>query len=137
TSIDEATRLFSAAQRQAYECAFETDIINLLVGPLAEAKYVALRDNEIMNPRLIDLNALNYYGGSSDLKLVYDYLDCLTIDAVRKKKKLAELFMAAYQFINNKAYWSVITSLADHIMATGKNSIDCEEVMAFVDAKLS
>jgi hypothetical protein len=48
-------------------------MINLLVGPLAEAKYVALRDNECFSNNLINVNALYNYGGTSDLVKVYDY----------------------------------------------------------------
>jgi hypothetical protein len=57
-----------------YMNAFETDIINLLIGPLAEAKYVANTDNEPFNHRLVNLNALKNYDASSDLELVKDYL---------------------------------------------------------------
>ncbi|HEY5140341.1 MAG TPA: hypothetical protein VIJ25_13655, partial [Methylococcales bacterium] len=49
TSLDEATKDFSTVQRLAYERAFEADMFNLLVGPLAEAKYVAMRDDELQH----------------------------------------------------------------------------------------
>lgn len=137
SSIHEATRHFSTSEKHAYQCAFEADIMNLLVGPLAEAKYVAIRDNELMTPRLIDLNALHYYGGSNDLKIAHEYLDCLLADPMQKEKKIAELFMAAYRFINDKSYWSAITVLADYILNAGKQIIDCEEIIGILDAKLA
>jgi hypothetical protein len=137
SSIQEATRHFSESEKQAYRCAFEADILNFLVGPLAEAKYVALRDNELMSPHLIDLNALQYYGGSTDLKTAHDYLDCWLTDPAQKDRKIAELFLAAYRFINDKSNWHAITALADYILISGKKIIDCEEAIAVLDAKLA
>lgn len=134
-SIHEATRYFSESEKQAYECAFEADIINLLVGPLAEAKYVALRDNELMNPRLINLNALHFYGGSSDLRIANEYLDCLLVEPVQREKKIAELFLAAFRFINHGPHWRAIINLADYILNAGKRIIDCEEAIAVLDSK--
>ena len=46
-------------------------MINILVGPLAEAKYITQRDGELINPRLINLNTLHDYGGTSDLEGVW------------------------------------------------------------------
>jgi hypothetical protein len=77
SSIEEATKGFSSAQKLAYSRAFEADMINSLVGPLAEAKYIALRDGELINPILVNFNALHYYGGTSDLESVNEYLSAL------------------------------------------------------------
>jgi hypothetical protein len=52
-----------------YLIASEADIINLLIGPLAEAKHVYNRDGELFNHKLVDLKLLKNYGGSSDLAL--------------------------------------------------------------------
>ncbi len=134
SSIEEAVSDFSSSQKQAYQCAFEADIINLLVGPLAEANYVAIRDDEPINPRLVNLHALHYYGGSSDLETINDYLDCLMIDNAQREKKLAELFLAAFNFINDRSNWLAIMALADYILADSKNIIECEEIIAVLDA---
>lgn len=75
SSIEEATSGFSSVQKLAYQRAFEADMINSLVGPLSEAKYIALRDGEPINPRLVHLNALHNYGGTSDLERVNEYLE--------------------------------------------------------------
>jgi hypothetical protein len=48
-SIEKARKDISSEQMQAYECAFQDDVISLLAGPLAEAKYVAMRDGELIN----------------------------------------------------------------------------------------
>ncbi|NOT10613.1 MAG: hypothetical protein HOP23_02050 [Methylococcaceae bacterium] len=125
----------SADERSAYLRAVEADIINLLVGPLAEAKYVALSDDEPINPRLVNLDSLHHYGGSSDLKTVREYLDCLLDDQAQKEKKVFELFLAAYDFINDPSNWNAITVLADYIVETGKRIIDCEEAIGILDAK--
>ena len=134
SSVDAAVSGFSSTQQQAYLSAFDADIINLLAGPLAEANYVALRDNEPINPRLVDLNALNYYGGASDLETINDYLACLAVNTLQREKKLSELFLAAFNFIHDRANWHAITALADYMLANGKNIIECEEIMSVLDA---
>ncbi len=74
-------------------------MINLLIGPLAEAKHVALRDGEQFNARLINLDALHNYGGSSDLEKVYECLDIFIASGSRHEEKLSGLFAQAFQFI--------------------------------------
>ena len=134
SSVEEAVCDFSSAQKQAYQSAFEADIINLLVGPLAEANYVAMRDDEPINPRLVNLNALHYYGGSSDLETINEYLDCLAASRAHREKKLSELFLAAFNFINDSSNWYAIMALADYILTNSKNIIECEEIIAVLDA---
>jgi hypothetical protein len=135
TPVREANHHFSAIEDPSYQSAFEADIINFLVGPLAEAKYIALSDDEPINPRLVNLDSLHYYGGSSDLKIVQEYLDCLMTDQAQKEKKILELFLAAYDFINIPSNWRAITALADYIVDTGKMIIDCEEAIAILDGQ--
>jgi hypothetical protein len=134
SSVEEATNEFSLAQKQAYQRAFEADIINLLVGPLAEANYVAMRDDEPINPRLVNLNALHHYGGSSDLETINEYLDCLSANRAQREKKLSELYLVAFNFINDRSNWQAIMALADYILEDGKNIIECEEISAVLDA---
>ncbi|MDD1633203.1 MAG: hypothetical protein LUP91_13480 [Methylococcaceae bacterium] len=134
SSVDEAISNFSATQKLAYQRAFEADIINLLVGPLAEANYIAMRDDEPINPRLVNLNALHHYGGSSDLETISEYLDCLVSDRSQREKKLSELFLAAFNFINDRSNWYAILALADYLLADCKNIIECEEIIAVLDA---
>jgi hypothetical protein len=73
----ENARYFSATEQDARQAVIEAAMINLLIGPLAEAKHVALRDNEHFNAHLVNINALHYYGGSADLEKIYEYLDVL------------------------------------------------------------
>lgn len=134
SSIGEATSDFSLAQKKSYQHAFEADIINLLVGPLAEANYVAMRDGETINPRLVNLNALHNYGGASDLELVNEYLKCFIANNTRREKKIFELFLAAFNFINDLSNWYAITVLADYILENNNDIIDCEEIIAVLDA---
>lgn len=135
SSLAEATVGFSDGERQAYQTAFEADIVNFLAGPLAEAKYIALCDDEIFNPRLVTLDALHFYGGSADVALAREYLDSLIAEQQEKERKIAELFMTAYQFISQRSNWRAITALADYILSAGKNVIDCEEIVAVLDAQ--
>ncbi len=133
TSFHETTKHFSNAQKLAFQCAFEADIINLLVGPLAEARYIALRDNEPFNARLVNLEALHYYGGASDLDLVNEYLDSFIVTRELREKKLNALFMDAFSFINDGANWLAITALADFVLSTDRNVLQFEEIGSILD----
>jgi hypothetical protein len=133
-SIEEAVRGFSAAQKYAYQQAFEADIINLLVGSIAEANYVAQRDNELISPRLLPLNALHNYGGASDLEIVDEYLECFITDRQQQENKVTELFWAAFDFINEWSHWHAITALAEYILNNDKNIINYEEVVTVLNS---
>jgi hypothetical protein len=131
-STKKAVKAISSEQMQAYENAFETDVISLLVGPLAEAKYVAMRDGELINPRLVNLNALHNYGGSSDLEIVNQYLQWFIVEEAEREKKISDLFLQAFSFINNPSNWLAITVLAYHILAGRVNIIEGEEVTPYL-----
>lgn len=116
-----------------YMLAFEADIINLLIGPLAEAKHVADADDELFNHRLVNLKALKNYGGSSDLALTNEYLHSFSADKQQKDKKLDELFTVAFDFVNDDTNWAAITHLARYIFDSSKNIIGCDEVVSMLD----
>ncbi|MFI3157146.1 MAG: hypothetical protein QX199_13415 [Methylococcaceae bacterium] len=120
-----------------YMIAFEADIINLLIGPLAEAKHIADIDDELFNHQLVNLKALTNYGGISNLALVNEYLQCFSVDK-QNDKKLAELFTEAFDFVNNDANWAAITQLAGYILGSScKNIISCEEIILMLDQSLA
>ena len=116
-----------------YLVAFEADIINLLIGPLAEAKHIYNADGELFNHQLINLQALKNYGGSSDLALANDYLQSFSACKKRQDEKLAELFYQAFNFINDQANWTAISKLAHYILNSNKAIISCEEVVSIVE----
>lgn len=120
-----------------YMRAFEADVINLLIGSLAEAKYVADTDDELFNHKLVNLKALNNYGGSSDLALANDYLQSFSTDKQQKDEKLAELFTLAFNFINDDANWAAITKLAGYILGSNKNIACCEEIVSILDQSIA
>ncbi|MDO9268222.1 MAG: hypothetical protein Q7T96_03815 [Methylobacter sp.] len=132
-ALIESTHYFSAAEQDAYQTAFEADMINLLAGPLAEAKHVALRDDEQFNARLVNIDALHYYGGTSDLEKVYEYLDIFIAAGSRQEEKLVELFNKAFEFISSHTHWKAIECLADYILNNKENIISCEEAIAVLD----
>jgi len=134
SSIEEATDGFSSAQKIAYQRAFEADMINILVGPLAEAKYITQRDGELFNSRLIHLNALHYFGGTSDLESVNEYLECFLSNSELREQKITELFLAAFSFVNERSNWRAITALADYIISEDKSIIECNEIIAVLGA---
>jgi hypothetical protein len=133
-SYQEATRLLSPAERQQCRCAFEADVINILAASLAEAKYVALRDDEVFNANLVYLGALKFYGGSQDLLAVDEYMDCLYPDDTHERnQKLTELFLAAYSFVNEPANWQAITMLAETLCRSPQDAFTCEELIAMLE----
>jgi hypothetical protein len=129
-----SSRELTDTERQELRIAFEADIVNILVGPLAEAKYVALRDDEVFNPNLVYLGALKFYGGRKELGTVYEYLDCIISQTEERDRKLAELFLAAYGFINNRSNWQAISALAIHILEYPKDILDCNDVIALLES---
>jgi hypothetical protein len=135
-SIEELTRDFSPIQKHAYQQAFEADIINLLAGPLAEANYVALRDNELINPRLINFNTLDNYGGCFDLSIIRDYLACFNHSVLECETKIKELFLAAFQFVSDFVHWRAITVLANYIISQSKAIICYQEISTVLDASM-
>lgn len=135
-SFADATRHLSATEQHLCHLAIEADITNLLVGPLAEAKHVALRDGEVFNANLVCLEALQFYGGKANLDIINEYMACLLPEKTERKLKLAELFLAAYSFINQRPNWNAITTLAEFILdankAGSKSVIPCEEVISLL-----
>lgn len=113
--------------------AFELDIINLLAGPLAEAKFVAVNDGELFSHRLVNLQALENYGGSFDLALIDEYLDGYSDFQQQQDEKLNELFIMAFHFVNDYENWKAITKLADYILESNKRMISYEEAVAALE----
>jgi hypothetical protein len=115
-----------------YLIAYEADIINLLVGPLAEAKYVYSRDDEFFKNALVNLKSLKNYGGDSDLTLVNEYAESFSKCKKLQDAKMDELFTLACEFISDASNWQAIAKLADYILKSKKNIISCEEVASIV-----
>ena len=135
-ALIESAQYFSFTEQDAYQTAFEADMINLLVGPLAEAKHVALRDDEQFNTKLVNINALHNYGGTSDLNKVYEYLNIFIAARCRHGEKLIELFDKAFQFINTPTHWKAIERLAGYILNNKQNIISCEEAITVLDGSV-
>ena len=117
-----------------YIIAFEADIINLLIGPLAEAKHVYNRDDELFNHKLVDLKSLKNYGGGSDLALAREYLESFSASEQQQNEKLDELFAEACDFVSDYSNWKAITKLANYILVSNKNIISCEEVVSVLES---
>lgn len=135
-ALIESAKYFSLDEQDSYRTAFEADMINLLVGPLAEAKHIALRDNECFSKNLINVNALHNYGGTSDLEKVYEYLENFIPDTRLHEEKIVELFNQAFQFIDSPVHWQAIKRLADYILDNTKNTIGCEEAIAVLEERI-
>jgi len=119
----------SKLEQLNYQSAYEADVVNLLVGPLAEAKFVSIRDDEAFNFNLINTHALNYYGGSSDVKKAYAYLEYFVPSEIEREIKMMELFSQAFQFIERPSNWKYILNLAHYILQSENDIISCEEAI--------
>jgi hypothetical protein len=133
SSIEAATSGFSSEQITAYQQAFEADMINILVGSLAEAKYISQRDGMLINPRLRNLNALYYFGGISDVECINEYLNCFFENSDFRRQKIAELLWTAFSFINEGSNWHAITALADHIVREDRTVMECNEIISVLE----
>ncbi len=98
---------------------------------------MAIRDGELINPRLVNLNALHYYGGSSDLEIVKDYLACFIVEKAEREQKISDLFLEAFSYINNGTNWLAITALAYYIVTDSMNIIECEDIMPYLIPSLA
>lgn len=119
-----------------YRNAIEADIINLLIGPLAEARHIADSDNELFNHKLVNLDALKNYGGSADIALADEYLQKLFTDKQQRNEKLDELFTSAFYFVTDNKNWVAITKLAEYILDSSDNIIYCEEIISLLDQSI-
>ena len=128
SSVDKAVSDFTPTQKHQYQVAFEADIVNLLAGPLSEANYIALRDDEPINPNLVHLDALHFYGGRSDIATINEYLDCLELTLAQRQEKLVSLFLKAFAFIKDPENWRAILALAEYIISSKKNIIIYEDI---------
>jgi hypothetical protein len=111
--------------------AFEVDIINLLIGPLAEARHVAEANREPFTHHSISLQALKFYNGALKLDLVEEYLQSLSDSQQEVDEKRSELYSIAFNFINDPANWRTITNLANYACENMKTIITSDDA-AFV-----
>lgn len=136
-SFAELTQDLSWSEKEQFCCAFEADIINMLAGALAEAKYVALQDDEAFNTNLVNIPALHYYGGDSEIELVTEYMACFMEDQAERDLKLGELYLAAYNFVNQRSNWCAISALADYIQDEPEGIVSCEAVISLLKSRLA
>jgi hypothetical protein len=113
--------------------AIEADIINLLAGPLAEAKYIALRDNESFTRNLVNMDSLQFYGGQSDIEKVYEFLEDFSLNNESRDDLIIYLFDKAFQFINMSKNWEAIERLANYIINNNINKLSYEEAMTVLE----
>ncbi|MEQ1528950.1 MAG: hypothetical protein ABL925_06510 [Methylococcales bacterium] len=132
-TLIESANYFSVDEQDTYQTAFEADMINLLVGPIAEAKYVSICDNESFGKHLITPDSLHYYGGASDLERVKEYLESFIPAKERHEDKINELFNKAFAFIDSHKSWRAISNLANHILSNHKNIVTCEEAIYILE----
>jgi len=124
----------SDSEKHSYQCAYEADVINLLAGPLAEARYISIRDDEVLNMNLLTTHSLEqYYGGQSDIQKAYAYLEYFIADPRRREITMLELFVQAWQFIQEQKNWTCILNLAHYILDSDKDCITSEDAIKIID----
>jgi hypothetical protein len=121
-------------QKKEYLHAFEADVTNILAGALAEAKIVALTYGEGFNTNFVNLCTLRFYGGSSDIQVITEYMEFFIPHKTQRNQKLIQLFISAISFVNNISNWSKITSLAEFIRDKPIGIIPCEELISLIDS---
>lgn len=130
-SIDDATKAMNTTGKFAYEQAFEADIIDLLVGPIAEAHYVASRDGEVITPRLVNLTALHNYCPKPEMAILQRRISCM--NAIDKDRKLFGLYLQAFDFVTGHSNWQAIKTIASFLLTTEKPVIGVDEIVDIVD----
>lgn len=134
-SFADANQFFDKQQQAEYQRAFEADIFNLLAGPLAEAKFVALRDGEKFSPNLINLPALRFYGGTPDLALVAEYMDCYMLDRKQYEQKLNAIYLSVFSFLNDTAIWNAVVKFAELILSQPPCVIDYDDAISIIETQ--
>lgn len=129
----ENNHLATESEQKSLRIAYEADVINLLTGPLAEAKYVALRDGEIFNLQLVSILALQNYGGHSDVEQAYRYLEYFIPKATERELKIKTLFKQAFNFIDTRQNWRCIQHFARYLIETKQLNISCEETSTVME----
>jgi hypothetical protein len=109
------------------QLAYEADIISYLAGPLAEAKYVSIRENGLFDVNLFKPDSLYHYGGTADLKEVNFYLASFLPSVTEREIRLNELFLEAFHFIQAAENWKRITALANHILNSAETYISFDQ----------
>lgn len=132
-SIEQETNLMTSSEKLAYAMAFNADIVNLLAGFIAEAKFIAIRDNEVITPRLVNVNSLRDYGVARDLQLLWDYFKCYGEYNSERETQLIGLYLAAFEFVNTPCYWQAVCEVANYIETSEKFLIECQEITDILD----
>ncbi|MGY6277445.1 hypothetical protein [Methylomonas sp. MgM2] len=136
-AIIESMSTLTEIEQHSCQRAFEADVINLLVGPLSEAKYIATRDGEVFNHNLVNLNALRHYGGHSDLEKAQHYLEHYVTSKIEQEQKLLELLKQAYKFIDGSKHWECIVNLAHFILESQHEVISCDDAINVLERSLT
>ncbi|MDT8407399.1 MAG: hypothetical protein RQ715_09125 [Methylococcales bacterium] len=133
-TVLECSGYYSPQEKNAYQAAVEADVFNLLVGPLAEARYIAERDGEVFCHDLLPLTILaRHYGGEIDINQCMAYLDGLIADPGLKTQKLQEIYRQACEFVKNSWNWRIIEHLVKHLLEAQPESIDCEHLLLLIE----
>ncbi len=132
--IHELTSTDGVIEDMDFKKACESDVMNMLVGPLAEARYVAESDGELFHPDLMTLPSLKRYGGWGDLDRAYGHLKNCLGDCCNLDNELSRVFEQALKFISSESYWRAISNLARYVLNSQSELIDCHKIIEILEA---
>jgi hypothetical protein len=78
----------------------------------------------------MNYRALKNYGGTSDLKLVGEYIDNFCTTKQEQNEKINELFTTAFDFVTDDSNWKAITKLANYLTECSEDTISYDEVVS-------
>ena len=104
-----------------YQVAYEADIINLLAGPLAEAKYVFLRDNKLIEQLESQVNTKKY-----ELGLWWWWYDQIIPEnrAIMQaiiQKYIDKWLLVPYSQLHPGVSYNNVTSLLTQVLSSAKS----------------
>lgn len=129
----ELTRGFNEEQTHQFRSAVEADIVNLMAGAAAEARYRIQHFGETMSGKSLPLTTLHVYADNVDLDQIGDYMDCLSLSKTEHERILTELFAIACEFVESESNWMAITALARFIHNEADEEITCEQLIALLE----
>ncbi len=135
-SLLESSNFFSDDDHHAYLQAMQADIVNILAGPMAEAKFTAIRDQEWNETQFDNIEVLHNYGGSYDIEKINEYLSSYIPTGSQRLNVLESLITETLKFINTPANWFAISQLANAIYQRTSDTISCEQIAEIVDKNI-
>jgi hypothetical protein len=117
--------------------AYEADIVNLLAGAVAEARYESISTHSVFDRHALSPEMLQDYGGKSNFDEIFSYLDFFISSPKKRQAKLKVLLDEAGRFVVNPSNWHSISLLANTIYFSGEEIISYDQIIDVVGNKIN